>query len=166
MCWFTELMEYAAEFKNESEVMRHITKRIASFLEEAEKAMPEEVEELRCDLEIAIHGPHFTEYTSEMAVAEMVNADNTVGGHWSLDETTAVAESKGLDFETKKYNMYDWYYTMNMIYSDFFMFHRGEPTKVAEMSVLWLEDKDAPEGKSYLYYKAMKNAKLKEAGYK
>ena len=95
---------------------------------------------------------------------EMKNDDNTVGAHWSLDETTAVAEAKGIDFETKRYNMYDWFYTMNMFYSDFFMLNRGDPTKVAEESVLWLDDKDAPEGKSYLYYKAMKKGKLMESG--
>lgn len=105
-----------------------------------------------------------TEYTAEKAVAEMKNDDNTVGAHWSLDETTAVAEAKGIDFETKRYNMYDWFYTMNMFYSDFFMLNRGDPTKVAEESVLWLDDKDAPEGKSYLYYKAMKKGKLMESG--
>lgn len=164
MCWFKELMEYAAEYKSKPEIMKHITKKIEHFIEKAEKVLPDEVEELHCDLEMVIHGPHFTEYTAEKAVAEMKNDDNTVGAHWSLDETTAVAEAKGIDFETKRYNMYDWFYTMNMFYSDFFMLNRGDLTKVAEESVLWLDDKDAPEGKSYLYYKAMKKGKLMESG--
>lgn len=164
MCWFQELMEYAAEYKSAPEVMLNITKRLGSFIHKMDEYCPDEVDELQCDLEMMIYGPHFTETSVEQAVAEMRNEDGTTGPHWTLDETMSVAKAKSIDFAVKKYNIYDWYYSMNMWYSDFYPLHRGEPNRVAEMVILWLEDKDAPEGKSYLYYKAMKKAKEHKYG--
>lgn len=164
MNWFEELMEYAAdEYKNSPDVMRVISKKIGKFIQEMETEHVEETEELHCDLDMIIYGPHFTEFSAERAVAEMKNDDGTVGEHWNVDETTTAASNKGIDFDMAKFNIYDWYYTMNMIYSDFYLFHQGDANKVVEMSLLWLKDKDAPEGKSYLYYKTLKRAKMKAA---
>lgn len=164
MHWFKELIDYAVEYKNSSESMKKITCVIADFVECMEYEMPEKVSEFRSELEMAINGPHFTEFSAEKAVSEMKNDDGTTGEHWTIDETSTVAEAKNIDFEKKKFNIYDWYYTMNMIYSDFYLLHRGDATKVSEMAILFLDDKDAPEGKAWIYYEAMNKAKIKQSG--
>ena len=163
MHWFKELMDYAVEYKNSKESMEKITCIITDFVECMEHEMPEKVMEFRSELEMAINGPHFTEFSAEKAVSEMENDDGTTGEHWTIDETSAVAESKGVNFETKKFNIYDWYYTMNMIYSDFYLYHHGDATKVSEMAMLYLNDKDVPEGKAWICYEALKKAKIKNS---
>lgn len=39
----------------------------------------------------AEHGPHFNEEHARKAVNKMENEDGTRGQHWSLEETTALA---------------------------------------------------------------------------
>lgn len=43
----------------------------------------------------AEHGPHFNEEHARKAVNKMENEDGTRGQHWSLEETTALANQYG-----------------------------------------------------------------------
>lgn len=65
----------------------------------------------------AEHGPHFNEEHARKAVNKMENEDGTRGQHWSLEETTALANQYGIRLD-EKINKYDWYVALNMVYSD------------------------------------------------
>lgn len=65
------------------------------------------------------HGPHFDEEMARKAVSKMENEDGSRGPHWSLEETTALANQHGINLNGR-FNRYDWYVALNMIYSDFY----------------------------------------------
>ena len=100
-----------------------------------------------------VYGSHFTKWLLEKALKDMKNEDGTVGGHWTVEQTTMVARSNGISFNT--FNEYDWNYVMNMIYSDYYGVVPNETTTYVKMARKFLEDKDAEEGKALKYYLAM-----------
>lgn len=53
------------------------------------------------------------------AVSKMENEDGSRGPHWSIEETTALASQHGISL-SNRFNRYDWYVALNMIYSDFY----------------------------------------------
>ena len=60
----------------------------------------------------AEHGPHFNDEHARKAVSKMENEDGTRGQHWSLEETTALANQYGIRLD-EKINKYDWYVALN-----------------------------------------------------
>ena len=50
---------------------------------------------------------------------KMENEDGTRGPHWSIDETTALASQYGITLGSK-FNRYDWFVALNMVYSDYY----------------------------------------------
>ena len=100
-----------------------------------------------------VYGCHFTKWLLEKALKEMHNEDNTVGGHWTVEQTTNVARSNGIDF--KYFNEYDWNYVMNMIYSDYYGAIPNETINYVKLAQKFLMDKDAEYGKAFKYYMAM-----------
>ena len=87
---------------------------------------------------------------------KMLNADGSMGGHWSMEETTKVAEDKGIMFEHIPY--YVWNVAMNMMYSDYCYvadkFGVGTVDFYADMAKAFLFDKDGgqPMDKISAYY--------------
>lgn len=61
----------------------------------------------------AEHGPHFNDEHARKAVSKMENEDGTRGQHWSLEETTALANQYGIRLD-EKINKYDWYVALNL----------------------------------------------------
>lgn len=109
-----------------------------------------------------MYGPHFTEECATKVVSKMQNEDGTMGQHWSLAETTAVASKYGVSFSPRKYNKYDWYVALNMVYSDYYKFvidtlHTDDVKHFVELAKAWLDDKDVTEGKMWYYYKYVIN---------
>lgn len=102
----------------------------------------------------SLYGCHFSEWSLKHALDDMVNEDGTIGGHWTVEQTNQAARSIGINFT--HINQYDWNYVMNMIYSDYFGSVPNELETYAKISKKFLFDKDAPEGKAYKYYIAMK----------
>ena len=100
-----------------------------------------------------VYGCHFTKWLLEKALKDMVNEDGTMGGHWTVEQTTMVARSNGIDF--KDFNEYDWNYVMNMIYSDYYGSVPNETSVYVKMAKKFLDDKDAEYGKALKYYLAM-----------
>lgn len=72
----------------------------------------------------AKHGPHFDEEHARKAVSKMENEDGSRGQHWSVEETSALANQYGIRFDSK-FNKYDWYVALNMVYSDYYGFDAG-----------------------------------------
>lgn len=102
------------------------------------------------------HGPHFNEEYARKAVMKMENEDGTRGPHWSIEETTTLASQYGISL-TGKYNRYDWYVALNMVYSDYYrvimnITGSNNTKHYVEFAKAWLNDKDIDEGKMWYYY--------------
>lgn len=87
----------------------------------------------------------------------MENEDGTKGPHWTVEETTSVANQMGINLKSEKHNKWDWYVAMNMIYSDYYkavvaMTGSANTKHFAELAKAWLCDKDIDEGKMWHYY--------------
>lgn len=93
---------------------------------------------------------HFTKELSEQAVSGLVNEDGTTGEHWSLSQTTELLRKYALGDNT--FNEYDWYYVLNMIYSDYYGAFPDELETYVKLANKFLNDKDAEEGKAFKYW--------------
>lgn len=103
--------------------------------------------ELCANVYEAINGPHFDEEHAKYAVEGMENEDGSKGPHWTVEETTSIANQMGINLKSEKHNKWDWYVAMNMIYSDFYKavvaMTGGASTKhFAELTKAWICDKD------------------------
>lgn len=131
--------------------------QLHKFAEHALDEVKESDKELYYKLEMElyrdIYGDHFNPWLLEKALSKMVNEDGTTGGHWTVDQTTMVARSNGIEF--KHFNEYDWNYVMNMIYSDYYGSVPNETSIYVKMARKFIEDKDSEEGKAIRYYFAM-----------
>ena len=112
-------------------------------------------EELESYLYKELYGCHFSQWLAEKATAKFINEDGTTGPHWKIEDTTNVAIQNGIRFD--KFNEYDWYYTMNMMYSDYYGAVNNDLSTYIKLATKFLMDKDAPEGKALKYYLAMKD---------
>lgn len=98
----------------------------------------------------------FTRADAEAWCAKMVNEDGTVGPHWTMDQTTAVAESGGVVFD--QLAPWCWWAAMCMMYSDYCgvasRYGVGTAEFYADMAKAFLFDRDAggPRAKMAAYY--------------
>lgn len=95
---------------------------------------------------------HFTEEGYQMAVGGMENEDGTKGPHFSLEDVKKIIEKKDLG----EYNIYDYAYVLNMVYSDYYGAIDDKDEKYEKLADLFIFDKDGPKGKPLKYYMAMK----------
>ena len=98
----------------------------------------------------------FTEDDAKAWTAKMENEDGTTGPHWTMEQTTAVAESMGI--QAPVVPRWAWGVTMNMMYSDYYPvaveFGLNRPEFYAALAKAFLLDKDGPgpEQKLMAYY--------------
>ena len=98
----------------------------------------------------------FTEDDAKAWTARMENEDGTTGPHWTMEQTTAVAESMGI--QAPVVPRWAWGVTMNMMYSDYYPvaveFGLNRPEFYAALAKAFLIDKDGPgpERKLMEYY--------------
>lgn len=116
-------------------------------------SMPELYQEMECELYQHIYGPHFTKWKYDCAASGFENEDDSKGPHWSVEQVTDYAKNHGLSY--KDYNEYDFAFAMNMVYSDYYGAIPDSTDAYYKLAKAFIEDKDAPEGKAFLYYKAM-----------
>ena len=94
---------------------------------------------------------HLTKQEAQEWCSRMRNADGTRGGHWSLEEVLEVMKEKNVDVHP-----YDFYAVLNMMYSDYckvaHKFGVNHRDFYIEMAKAFLEDKDAAEEKTVIYY--------------
>lgn len=113
------------------------------------------------------HGPHFNEEHARKAVMKMENEDGTRGPHWSLEETSDLASQYGISL-SGKFNRYDWFVALNMVYSDYYkvllnITGSNNIKHYIEFAKAWLNDKDIDEGKMWYYYQYVMCDKIREA---
>lgn len=108
------------------------------------------VTELLCRLEkLGMHSEAEAEFDRETAMhwaAQMQNADGSVGQHWTMEQTTAIAEGMGIPAD--EIPRWAWGVAMNMMYSDYYPvaveFGLNRPEFYAALAKAFLLDKDAP----------------------
>lgn len=115
----------------------------------------------------AEHGPHFNEEKARKAVSKMENEDGTRGPHWSVEETTSLANQYGIRLD-EKFNKWDWYVALNMIYSDYYkvivsIANSAHNKYFVDFAKAWLCDKDIDEGKMWFYYVYVMCDKVRDA---
>ena len=132
------------------ETMERLTRKIDHFVEEVREHNPEMVDKFLMKVDLLVN-PDFSEETALYAVSKMKNKDGTIGEHWNYETTTKVLEAKGYNFKPC-----DWYYTLNMIYSDYYKSGRSDDIYV-DLAKDFLNDVDAPDNKAKRYYLAMKS---------
>ncbi len=112
-------------------------------------------------------GDHFRESTKMMEFSRedamhwaerMQNADGTTGPHWTMDQTSAVADARGIPHDIPRWA---WGVAMNMMYSDYYdvaaEFGVNRPEFYAALAKAFLMDKDGPgpEEKLCAYYRCI-----------
>lgn len=96
----------------------------------------------------------FDRETAMHWMERMENADGSTGPHWTMDQTTAVADSLGI----REIRPWAWGAAMNMMYSDYYPvaveFGLNRPDFYAALAKAFLLDKDGPgaEEKLLRYY--------------
>ena len=144
---YNQLIEKYVDESSE-EQMRLLSKETSSFIECMRENHPEKVNEFLTKIDLILN-PHFSKETAKYAVSKMKNKDGSVGEHWTYETTTKVLEGKGYKFKPC-----DWYYVLNMVYSDYYKSGRADETYI-EMAHDFLCDEDAPENKAKRYFIAM-----------
>lgn len=119
--------------------------KLATALEKHEGSLLEKgftilKSELAANMYEAINGPHFDEEHAHYAVEGMENEDGTKGPHWTVEETTSVANQMGINLKSEKHNK-----VVAMTGS-------ANTKYFAELAKAWLCDKDISEGKMWHYY--------------
>ena len=128
--------------------MDRLTSKISHFVEEVHKVDSRLADKFLMKVDLLVN-PHFTQETAEYAVSKMKNRDGSTGEKWSYNETTKVLNSKGYTF-----NPADWYYVLNMTYSD--KYKQGKTSEdYIDDAYMFLDDVDAPHDKAKRYYLAM-----------
>lgn len=110
----------------------------------------------------AEHGPHFNEEHARKAVSKMENEDGTRGPHWSIEETTTLANQYGVSLGNR-FNRYDWFVALNMVYSDYYkviinITNSNSTKHFVELAKAWINDKDIDVRNQYNTYKQRKEA--------
>lgn len=82
--------------------------KLATALEKHEGSLLEKgftilKSELAANMYEAINGPHFDEEHARYAVEGMENEDGTKGPHWTVEETTSVANQMGINLKSEKH---------------------------------------------------------------
>ena len=106
----------------------------------------------------------FTEDDARRWTEHMENDDGSMGAHWTLEQTTAVANSIGVHVDP-----WIWFAALNMEYSDNFdvaqKYGLDRPEYYADLAKAFLFDKDGggPEPKIAGYYHGIVEPRLKKA---
>ena len=92
---------------------------------------------------------HLNEHLAKKAVSKMKNVDGTTGEHWTLEQIETLIKNHKLD-----YSCYDFYYLMNMLYSDFEGVLGDNADLYLKMACACIDDPDADEGKVFRIWKS------------
>ena len=145
-----EIKEIMRKAEENPASKRKVEKILEDYLRELEERREEEYETLRYNVYVATFGEHFCHDSAYTAVHEMENADGTCGEHWTIEQTTSVAEQQGIKFE--HFNKYDWYYTLNMMRSDYYNMFKDDTNSYIKLAKMWLCDVDVRDGKAFRYW--------------
>ena len=129
-----------------------VTEMTDKLLKDFESAHPAKVKEFLREVEDVLLYPPYTEQEAKNIVSMFMNKDGTRGAHWPIEEVREVAKKKP---ELTKFDCYDFFITLNMMYSDYYN-SKFTAEDYIEFAEDFLDDIDAPKSKLRRYIHAMK----------
>ena len=153
MGWCKELISCEKYKHLDKERHYQLVEEMAEMVDRLYEIEASKWEAHREKAESAVLGWHFSKEGAERAVAAMQNADGTTGQYWSLSDVEEVVKTMNIDLSTRRYNIYDIYYTLNMMRSDYYEADKA-PQEYVKRTFQFLDDKDAPEGMAKRYWYA------------
>ena len=149
-----ELIKIYGKGKGE-DVMWSSIKMISNEL--SKTLTPTKYQELAMQIYYLMNGGHYNEEFAEDKVKELYFKDDDGiihrGGHWDGGSSYKIYQQKR-HLIPDEYNEWDWYVTLNMIYSDWYVWLDNNTTfdtneidnKIISMAINWLNDDDNPYG--------------------
>lgn len=145
-----EFKKYMEKIEQHPEKYKESKKLADEMAEHLKKYCPDSYWAIITKLHCLMYGPHFDEDTAKMAVSKMHNVDGTVGGHWTKDDTDKLALAHGIEHKC------DFYYAMNMLYSDLSAsMGTSADIYVKMVKALYFDDPDMVEGKLFRQWMAV-----------
>lgn len=118
---------------------------------------PELYIQITNNLYVECYGQHFSEWLAEKAVSSMKNSDGTEGEHWTILQIEDVIRQYNVKCDL--FNKWDFYYVMNMLFSDYSAIFGNDVSTYVKVSKAWFDDIDVTEGKAYRYYMGVVKSK-------
>lgn len=111
----SEFKEIISEYIKNGDIgdMTRLAHVLGCLMEEIESKHPDLYKKYMTKAKLANSHIEWDKEQAEYAVAHMKNKDGTTGEHWSFSKTTDELERRHWEF-----NPAEWYYVLNMIYSD------------------------------------------------
>ncbi len=144
------ILEAGSKSPDAAQIMKEWDDIVVAHANKLKEVHPEMYKRFVEDFYVSVYGEHLCESSAMQAVSCMKNVDGTTGAHWSIAETDSAASQHGISWS--HFNRYDWYYVMNMMYSDFYQLFGSSTETYIKLAKAWLNDPDVDEGKAYRYY--------------
>lgn len=132
-------------------------KEANEFIEEmfdiARKAAPHMVDKAELKAYKLVNGPHLNHEYAQALIDKMVNADGTKGMHFTFDEAEASYNKYVGKDKAEKYNVYDWWWALNMHYSDYYPAIRDNVQMYIQLTMCYFDGPDEEEGKAFYQVK-------------
>lgn len=151
MSEFKELIDEASKLPNAKEKMPEWSVWLSKVMEEIKEVHPEIYEKYYNEFYVLNYGYHLNEETATKWVSEMKSSDGEHGEHYSKDLANMYAKQNGIDFKEAKFNCWDWYAILNMVYSDYHQALGSGNDTYIRIAKATLEDYDVKD-KAYKYY--------------
>lgn len=120
--------------------------KVCNMLDEEQKRELEDI------IYVTVHGEHLSDEMAKDWVKGMVNKDGSTGEHFSWETAKALKD----DYNISDLLTSEVYAVMNMMWSDYYDVIKNDTDSYIKLTRDWLTDKDAPEGKTYKYFKIFK----------
>ena len=137
---YKEYWEAIVGDENKENAMEEI---VCEALEKLKWHCPELYFKALYELHTIAFGEHFDESLAKKAVSEMLNVDGTKGEHWTFEQTSSLADQQGIK------NKADWYYVLNMLWSDYSKDLGSDSSIYAKLAKSYIDDPDAGKGKTF-----------------
>lgn len=136
--------------------LKHLMKEAATNMpDKLAELLMEEIKEVNAnfmyELDVLVNGEYMDWCLAEEAVEDMLHDNGKTGERFSKDTTNSHAKRFGFHEDEEA----DFYFVMNMMYSDYCLIVGEDENRYAEFAKKFIKDKDGPKGKAKKYYYAM-----------
>lgn len=143
------MKDYWQDIKSDGAKIKHVFDYVIDSIEDMKSTNEKAYWQARLGLHEAIYGCHFNKSLAHCAVDGMQNVDGTCGEHWTCEQTKSLLDGNRLTI-----NEWDFYYLMNMLYSDYQEILGSDATNYVKMALAYVNDPDADKGKIFRIWKS------------